>query len=101
MIQYDKSLRKAINKAVRLIMEGRIIEINPNLYYIVGKDRKHIVHVKGNKFECSCKGFEVMGRCSHILAVSAILSSKRGKDFITSNVEKRILRELRKLYYRR
>lgn len=89
---------KMINKAAWLLSEGRVVKISPYLYYVIGKNSKHLVRYENGKFICTCKGFQEKGVCSHVIAVVTLSELKDADAFLDERIRERISRELRQLY---
>ncbi|AJB42502.1 hypothetical protein TCARB_1458 [Thermofilum adornatum 1505] len=87
-----------INKAAWLLSEGRVVKISPYLYYVIGKNSKHLVRYENGKFICTCKGFQEKGVCSHVIAVVTLSELKDADAFLDERIRERISRELRQLY---
>ncbi len=94
-------MMKVINKAAWLLSEGRVVKISPYLYYVIGRNSKHLVKYEGGRFVCTCKGFESKGFCSHVLAVATLSELKDSSVILDEAVRQRVLRELRQLGRRR
>jgi hypothetical protein len=91
---------RMINKAAWLLSEGRVVKISPYLYYVIGKNSKHLVRYEDGKFICTCKGFQEKGVCSHVIAVATLSELKNADSFLDERIRERVSRELRQ-YYRR
>ncbi|MHB9302652.1 SWIM zinc finger family protein [Thermofilum pendens] len=94
----QKAFEKMVNKAAWLLSEGRVVKISPYLYYVIGKNSKHLVRYENGRFICTCKGFEEKGVCSHVIAVATLSELKDVNAFLDERVKERVRRELRELY---
>ncbi len=91
-------LDRMIARAAWLLAEGRVVKISPYLYYVMGRNGKHLVKVEGGKLVCTCKGFQEKGICSHIIAVSTLAGMKDIDSFLNERISERVRRELREIY---
>lgn len=89
---------KMINKAAWLLSEGRVVKISPYLYYVIGRNSKHLVRYENGRFICTCKGFQEKGVCSHVIAVTTLSELKDVDTFLDERIGERVSRELRRLY---
>jgi hypothetical protein len=90
------AMQKMINKAAWLLSEGRVVKISPYMFYVIGRNSKHLVKYENGKFYCTCKGFESKGFCSHVLAVMTLSGLKEeASSFFDEAVRQRVLREIR------
>lgn len=88
---------KIINKAAWLLSEGRVVRISPYMYYVIGRNSKHLVKYENGRFTCTCKGFESKGFCSHVLAVTTLSELKDASTLLDEAVRQRVLKELKAL----
>jgi len=78
------------------------VKISPFMYYVIGRNSKHLVKYENGRFSCTCKGFESKGFCSHVLAVMTLSELKEEvSSFFDEAVRQRVLRELRSMGARR
>lgn len=91
-------LDKIISRAAWLLAEGRVVKVSPYLYYVMGRHGKHLVRVEEGKLTCTCRGFQERGICSHVVAVSTLLSMKDVDTFLDEVIRERVRRELQQIY---
>ena len=97
--EMDASLRRAINKAVKYLEEGRVVPFGDrrDVFYVISKERRHLVRVKEGRITCSCDGFKARGFCSHALAVWALLMMDERERYLEEKIRDRLAREIRRL----
>ncbi|MEM1631636.1 MAG: SWIM zinc finger family protein [Thermofilum sp.] len=93
----QQAMMKIINKAAWLLSEGRVVKISPYMYYVIGRNSKHLVKYEGGRFACTCKGFESKGFCSHVLAVMTLSGLKDASSVLDEAVKQRVMKELKAL----
>lgn len=93
----QQALIKTINKAAWLLSEGRVVKISPYMYYVIGRNSKHLVKYENGRFTCTCKGFEIKGFCSHVLAVMTLSELKDASSVLDEAVRQRVMKELRSM----
>ncbi|PLJ77319.1 MAG: hypothetical protein B7L53_07145 [Thermofilum sp. NZ13] len=97
-MQREIPLDRMIARAAWLLAEGRVVKISPYLYYVMGKNGKHLVRVEGGRLTCTCKGFQEKGICSHVIAVSTLSGIKSIDSFLDERIRDRVRRELRETF---
>ena len=94
----NKSARTLmIEKAVWLLVSGRVVKISDYMYYVMGRKNRHIVKVENGVLTCTCPGFKERKMCSHIIAVSTIRSLPVGTRLLEQAIRERVKRELREM----
>lgn len=95
----SKYTHKVLEKAERLISEGRVYQVSRILFYVMGYHGKYFVSIEEGKFRCTCKGYRRRGSCSHIVAVLLLMSREDYKRKLDEAMKKRL--ELNLEYIRR
>lgn len=91
---------RMIAKAAWLILDGRVVRISDVMYYVIGRQNRHIVTVEGDRLRCTCEGFKERGVCSHVVAVSTVIWMTTKQEYIDERIRARVQRELRLLQKR-
>jgi len=96
---------KVLDKAEKLISEGRIIRISPLMFYVIGDHGRYFVWIDHRGVKCNCQGFKKRGFCSHAIAVLLLLLRKKYRDTLEQGLRKRLQEQLeymkRGVYYPR
>jgi len=96
-IRWDKDYSiRVLDKADRLINEGRVIKVSDILFYVIGDHGKYFVRIEeGYKVKCTCPGFKSRGFCSHSVAVLLTLLREDYARKLSESVKKRLEENLR------
>jgi len=92
---------RIIAKAAWLILDGRVVKISDVMYYVMGRQNRHIVTIERGKLKCTCEGFRERSICSHVVAVSTVIWLSSGREYIEEWIRARVQRELRLLHRQR
>lgn len=60
---------EAAEKAERLILQGRVLCINPIQFSVAGDHGIYTVFIEDNIVKCTCTGYKSFGFCTHSMAV--------------------------------
>ncbi len=85
---------KVLDKAEKLINEGRIIRISSLMFYVIGDHGKYFVWVDDKGVRCNCQGFKKRGFCSHAIAVLLLLLRKKYRESLEKGLRKRLHEQL-------
>lgn len=63
-------LEKMVEKAERLVRQGRVVYLGGGRYNIVGDHGTYLVSMlPDGRLTCTCQGFQTRRVCSHVAAV--------------------------------
>ncbi|RLE78738.1 MAG: hypothetical protein DRJ51_09030 [Thermoprotei archaeon] len=85
---------KVLQKADKLIREGRVMKISEQFFYVIGDHGKYFVDVKGSSIRCNCPGFKNRGFCSHSVAVLLTMLREDYAKTLDAAVKKRLQENL-------
>jgi len=84
-------------KAERLINEGRVIEISPIMYYVIGDHGKYFVRIQNGRVKCMCDGYRKRKYCSHVLSVLLLMLREDYKYRMEAAIRNRLEKQFREI----
>lgn len=90
----DERVQRLFEKAIRLIEEGRVVQISPLMFYVVGDHGKYFVHVNNGIVRCLCPGYKRRGFCSHIIAVLLLVLRDDYRKTLEEGLRRRLEHQL-------
>ncbi|RLI78145.1 hypothetical protein DRP04_10460 [Archaeoglobales archaeon] len=87
MFNSSRIIHPLLDKALQILRENHIKRLSSDCYIVKAKSDPiafyYLIRKKNGTWKCSCRGFQIRGRCSHSLAIF-LLEEGRGELYENS-----------------